>query len=288
MTSAFHTASARTSFARAVLAAGTAVLIALASLPWVATAAVEAFRAVVTVLRGAGHGLLSVEDGFVTAMAVTAAAIPLPALVAFAVPTDSRRATGWAALGAMVLGGLLALRTSTPGTTWVSVVIAIVVGLALGWLVLAAMRAPLAPATPRSRRVAGWAIGVYGVGVLFVGFAGFPVDAGAHPLIIRVLDAAHRVGVPGWFGYGALEFSANVVFFMPLGLLVVLLVGGRRWWVGGVAGLVVSASIEIGQAVFLPARFASLDDVLSNTSGAVIGALVGVVVLGWGGRRRAR
>ncbi|SBN62278.1 VanZ like family protein [Curtobacterium sp. 9128] len=288
MTSAFRTASARTSFARAVLAAGTAVLIALASLPWVATAAVEAFRAVVTVLRGAGHGLLSVEDGFVTAMAVTAVAIPFPALVAFAVPTDSRRATGWAALGAMVLGGLLALRTSTPGTTWVSVVIAIVVGLALGWLVLAAMRAPLAPATPRSRRVAGWVIVVYGVGVLIVGFAGSPVDAGAHPLIIRALDAAHRVGVPDWFGYGALEFTANVLFFVPLGLLVVLLVGARRWWVGAAAGLVVSACIETGQAVFLPARFASLDDVLSNTSGAVIGALVGVVVLGWGARRRAR
>ncbi|MFZ6991287.1 VanZ family protein [Curtobacterium sp. RRHDQ66] len=288
MTSAFRTASARTSFARAVLAVGTAVLIALASLPWVAIAAVEAFRAVVVVLRGAGHGLLSVEDGFVTAMAVTAVTIPLPALVASAVPTDARRATGWAALGSAVFGGLLALRSPAPGATWVSVVVVLVVGLALGWLVLAAVRAPLVPATPRSRRIAAWVIGVYGVGVLFVGFAGSPVDAGAHPLIIRVLDAAHRVGVPGWFGYGALEFSANVVFFVPLGLLVVLLVGARRWWVGAVAGLVVSACIETGQAVFLPARFASLDDVLSNTSGAVIGALVGVVVFGWVGRRRAR
>ncbi|WP_420366415.1 VanZ family protein [Curtobacterium sp. L3-7] len=287
MTSAFRTASARTSFARAVLTVGTAVLIALASLPWVATAAVEAFRAVVTVLRGAGHGLLSVEDGFVTAMAVTAVTIPLPALVASAVPTGARRATGWAALGSVLLGGLVALRTPTPAATWVSLVIAVVVGLALGWLVLAAMRAPLAPATPRSRRIAAWVIGVYGVGVLFVGFAGSPMDAGAHPFIIRALDALHRLGVPGWFGYGALEFSANVVFFLPLGLLVVLLVGGRRWWVGATAGLVVSACIETGQAVFLPARFASLDDVLSNTSGAVIGALVGVVVLGWAVRRRA-
>jgi hypothetical protein len=288
MTSASRTAPARTSFARGVLVVGVAVVIATASLPWIATTGSDAFRAVVTVLRGAGHGLLSVEDGFVTAMAVTAVAIPLPALVALAVPTDARRATGWAALGSFVLGGLVALRTPAPAATWVSLVIAIVVGLALGWLVLAAMRAPLAPATPRSRRVAGWLIGVYGVGVLIVGFAGSPVDAGAHPFIIRALDAAHRVGVPGWFGYGALEFSANVVFFLPLGLLVVLLVGARRWWVGALAGLVVSACIETGQAVFLPARFASLDDVLSNTSGAAIGALVGVVVLGWAVRRRAR
>lgn len=288
MTSAFRTASARTSFARAVLAVGTAVLIALASLPWVATAAVEVFHAVVTVLRGAGHGLLSVEDGFVTAMAVTAVTIPLPALVASAVPTDARRATGWAALGTVLIVTVVAIRTPTPGATWVSLVLASGIGLLLGWLVLSAVRGRAVPATARSRRTATWLIGAYGVGVLIVGFAGSPVDAGAHPFIIRVLDAAHRVGVPGWFGYGALEFSANVVFFVPLGLLVVLLVGGRRWWVGGVAGLVVSACIETGQAVFLPARFASLDDVLSNTSGAVIGALVGVVVLGWGARRRAR
>ncbi len=288
MTSAFRTASARTSFARAVLAVGTAVLIALASLPWFATAAVEVFRAVVAVLRGAGHGLLSVEDGFVTAMAVTAVTIPLPALVAVGVPTTDRRATGWAALGTVLIVTVVAVRTPTPGSTWVSLVLASAVGLLLGWLALSAVRGRAVPATVRSRRTATWLIVLYGVGVLLVGFTGSPVDAGAHPWIMRALGDVHDLGVPDWFGYGALEFTANVVFFVPLGLLVVLLVGGRRWWVGGVAGLVVSACIETGQALFLPARFASLDDVLSNTSGAVIGALVGVVVLGWGARRRAR
>ncbi|WP_186317641.1 VanZ family protein [Curtobacterium sp. 9128] len=282
------TPSARTALARAVLTLGLAVVIALASLPWVVTAALDAFHAVVTVLRQAGHGLLSVEDGFVDAMAVTAVTIPLPALLAAAVPTNARRATGWAAVGTLLVVSVLAIRSTTPGATWRSLVLAAAAGILLGWLALGAVHARGALPTERSRRVATWVIVLYGIGVAFVGFWGSPVDAGAHPWLLQLLDRVHRVGVPGWFGYGALEFSANVLFFVPLGLLVVLRLGARRWWVGAAAGLVVSAVIETGQALFLPARYASLDDVLSNTCGAVVGALVGAVVLGWAARLRRR
>ncbi|MFB9649855.1 VanZ family protein [Curtobacterium pusillum] len=282
------TPPARITLARGVLTVGLAVVIALASLPWGASAAVDAFRAVVTVLRGAGHGLLSVEDGFVSAMAVTAVTALLPALVAAAVPTSGRRATGWAAVGTAVLAGVAALRSPTPGTTWVAITMASAVGLLLGWLALGVRRSRTAPATPVTRRVATWVLVVYGVGVLLVGFTGSPVDAGVHPGIVGALDVAHRLGVPAWFGYGALEFTANVVFFLPLGLLVVLRLGARRWWVGALAGFVVSCAIETGQALFLPTRFASFDDVLANTSGAVIGAFIGVVALGWAARHRSR
>ncbi|MBF4614160.1 VanZ family protein [Curtobacterium sp. VKM Ac-1376] len=282
------TTPARIALARSVLAAGVVVVVAAASLPWVVSTGVEVFHAVVAALRGAGHGLLSVEDGFVTATVVTAATAPLPALVAAAVPTSDRRAVGWATLGTGVLVSIVAARSSSAGATWVSLAAASAVGLLLGCLVLASFRARTASATPRSRRIATWLIVVYGVGVVLVGFTGSPVDAGLHPGILRVLEAAHRVGVPDWFGYAALEFTANVAFFVPLGLLVVLVTGARRWWLGAIAGLVVSAAIEAGQALFLPARFASFDDVLANTSGAVIGALIGVVVLGWAAGHRNR
>lgn len=281
------TRPASTALARAALAAGVVVVIVLASIPWVATAVPGLFRAVVTALRGAGHGLLFVEDGFVTATMVTAVTIPLPALVAAAVPTSVRRGVGIAAAGVVVLASIAALRSDDPGATWTSLVSASGVGLLLGWLVLAARRGRAAGPTRRSRRVATWLIVVYGVAVLLVGFTGSPVDAGVHPWILRALGAAHRLGVPDWFGYGALEFTANVLFFVPLGLLVVLLLGSRRWWVGAAAGLLVSAAIEIGQALFLPARYASVDDVLANTSGAVIGALIGVLVLGRVARPRS-
>ncbi|MFJ3384350.1 MULTISPECIES: VanZ family protein [unclassified Curtobacterium] len=273
------TKPASTALARAVLGAGVVVVIVMATIPWMATAAPGLFHAVVTVFRGAGHGLLSVEDGFVAATMVTAVTIPAPALVAVAVPTSGRRGVGIVAVGVVVLASLASLRSDDPGATWTSLVSASGVGLVLGWLALAARRGRAAGATRRSRRVATWLMVLYGLAVLVVGFTGSPVDAGAHPRIVWALAAAHGLGVPDWFGYGALEFTANVLFFVPLGLLLVLMLGGRRWWVGAMAGLLVSVAIETGQALFLPARYASVDDVLANTSGAVIGALIGIVLL---------
>jgi VanZ family protein len=143
-----------------------------------------------------------------------------------------------------------------------------------------------AHATGRSRRIAGVLAVAYTVAVVLIGFWGTPVDAGARPWLDRLIGLLQRHGAPAWFGYDAIESSANVVFFVPLGLLVVLLAGARWWWAGAAAGLLVSCVIETGQALFLPARYASLDDVVTNTLGAVVGALVGVVALGWAARRR--
>ncbi|WIB62049.1 VanZ family protein [Curtobacterium sp. MCLR17_007] len=279
----------RTAIARFVLGCAVLLAVVVATLPGVASGAVELFRAGVAALRGVGHGLLSVEDGFVTAAAVTLVVVPLPALVAAAgrgaAAVAGWRASVWAAVACVVVVSIRAAQGTTPGPTWVSGVLASAVGVLLGCLLLAALRTRAVAPTPRSRRLATTLLALYGIGVLLVGFWGSPVDAGAHPGILRVLDLAHRAGLPLWFGYGALEFTANVLFFVPLGLLVVLRLGTRAWWAGAAAGLVVSAAIEVGQALFLPARFASLDDVLANTSGAVIGAMAGVVLLGLRGRR---
>ncbi|PZE90521.1 hypothetical protein DEI95_11965 [Curtobacterium sp. MCBD17_008] len=143
-----------------------------------------------------------------------------------------------------------------------------------------------AHATGRSRSVAGVLAVGYGVAVVLIGFWGTPVDARVQPLLARVVAAAQRRGAPSWFGYELFESLANVAFFVPLGLLVVLLAGARWWWAGAAAGLLVSAAIETGQALFLPARFATIDDVVANTMGAVVGALLGVVLLGVAARRR--
>jgi VanZ family protein len=143
-----------------------------------------------------------------------------------------------------------------------------------------------AHATGRSRRIAGALAVAYGVAVVLIGFWGTPVDSGAYPWLVRVIAAAHRHGAPSWFGYDTIESLANVAFFVPLGLLVVLLAGARWWWAGAGAGLLVSATIETGQALFLPARYATIDDVVANTMGAVLGALLGALLLGVAARRR--
>ncbi|PZF62860.1 VanZ family protein [Curtobacterium sp. MCPF17_047] len=143
-----------------------------------------------------------------------------------------------------------------------------------------------AHATGRSRRIAGALAVAYAVAVVLIGFWGTPVDAKAQPWIDRLIGAAHRHGAPSWFGYPIIESLANVAFFVPLGLLVVLLAGARWWWAGAGAGLLVSATIETGQALFLPARFATIDDVVANTMGAVLGAALGVVLLAAAARQR--
>ncbi|MBT1584417.1 VanZ family protein [Curtobacterium flaccumfaciens] len=144
-----------------------------------------------------------------------------------------------------------------------------------------------APATWRSRRFATGLAIAYGVALALVGFWGSPVDAAGGPWLTRVLAAAHRHGLPERIDYAVVESLANVVYFVPLGLLVVLLTGARWWWAAIAAGLVVSTCIETGQALFLPARTATIDDVVANGVGAVLGAVVGVLLLSRAARRRA-
>ncbi|MBT2502724.1 VanZ family protein [Curtobacterium sp. ISL-83] len=157
-----------------------------------------------------------------------------------------------------------------------------------GWSHAARRRgATSAHATGRSRRIAVGIGVVYIVAVLFIGLWGSPVDAGVDPLLTRVIAAAQRHGAPPWVDYATVESLSNVAFFLPLGLLVVLLMGARWWWAGAAAGLVLSTAIETAQALFLPARTATIDDVLANTLGATLGAVIGIVALGWAARRRA-
>jgi hypothetical protein len=144
-----------------------------------------------------------------------------------------------------------------------------------------------APATWRSRRFATGLAIAYGVALALVGFWGSPVDAAGGSWLTRALAAAHRHGLPARIDYAAVESLANVVYFVPLGLLLVLLAGARWWWAAIAAGLVVSACIETGQALFLPARTATVDDVVANGVGAVLGAVVGVLLLSRAARRRA-
>jgi VanZ family protein len=145
-----------------------------------------------------------------------------------------------------------------------------------------------APATWRSRRFATGLAVTYGVALALVGFWGSPVDAAGGPWLTRVLAAAHRQGLPERIDYAAVESLANVVYFVPLGLLVVLLAGARWWWAAIAVGLVVSTCIETGQALFLPARTGTVDDILANGVGALVGAVVGVLLLSRAARRRHR
>jgi hypothetical protein len=112
-----------------------------------------------------------------------------------------------------------------------------------------------------------------------VAFWPSPVDRGIDPALESALTWLHAHGLPGVFDYAFVERSANVVLFVPLGLFVALLLPRRRWWIAALTGLAVSGAIETAQLLLLPARFATLDDVAMNTTGALLGAAASLLLL---------
>jgi VanZ family protein len=105
-----------------------------------------------------------------------------------------------------------------------------------------------------------------------------PLDRGYSESITRVLDVMHRNGIPQWFGYDKLEFSANIGMFVPLGFLLALLLPQRVWWLALVICPALSIAIELTQAQLLTQRFATVSDVIANSLGAVIGATFAVAL----------
>lgn len=105
-----------------------------------------------------------------------------------------------------------------------------------------------------------------------------PLDRGFESSINRLLSVMHRNGIPRWFGYNKLEFSANVVMFTPLGFLIAMLLRQRIWWLAIIITPALSVGIELTQGALLSARFASPLDVLANSIGAIIGILLAVVI----------
>lgn len=130
--------------------------------------------------------------------------------------------------------------------------------------------------TARDRRVAAWSLAAYGIVLALIAFWPVPVDRGAESLLRDVTRAVPLLS------HGVVEFCANVVLFIPLGVLLALTLR-RRVWVMPIA-LVVTVAIETGQALFLAERTPSLGDVVANLSGAGLG--IALVLLA--GRRRPR
>lgn len=276
----------RTTIVRSGMIAAVVLVGAVLLVPGLADRVRSASLHVVGALRALGHGTLTLGDGFVTAIGVTLVTALLPVLLAGASrasrPEGVRRRALVSAVVVLVAAGILATQSAMPGGRFRSVALAGLVGVAIGSLADAAWHARhrAAHASGRTRRVAWTLAAVYALVVVLVATAGSPVDGGIHPWLVRAIAVGQRLGAPGWLGYDAVEFTANVVFFVPFGFFVLLLFGARAWWVGMLGGFLASCAIETVQALFLPARFASVDDVVANTSGAVLGVLVGVVVLG--------
>ncbi|WP_310166062.1 VanZ family protein [Arthrobacter sp. BE255] len=112
----------------------------------------------------------------------------------------------------------------------------------------------------------------------FIAFWPSPVDQPIQGDLGRVLRYLHAHGVPRWFDYKFIEAAANVALFVPLGIVASRAFPDKSWWRVGALGLLVSGCMELGQLLFLDDRFATPQDVVTNTAGAVIGAIVARIV----------
>ena len=137
-----------------------------------------------------------------------------------------------------------------------------------------------------SRRTHGWlavAATVYLAGLSVVLF--WPVHVDGDGGLVRfdaLLGWLGSIGISAAVRYPLVEFVANAVLFLPFGLLVAL--AAERWHpllrviTAGVIAMGFSIAAETVQGMFLPDRTVDPRDVVANTAGAVIGALVPIVV----------
>jgi hypothetical protein len=136
---------------------------------------------------------------------------------------------------------------------------------------------PLSTAPLPSRRyrtVAGALCAVWLLAVALIVLWPTPVDRAGGGALRHGLEYLYRHGLPAFVTYGVVEFMANVLMFVPLGLFWFMLTPCRwRWWAPA-AGFALSTAIETTQLLVLPQRFATPHDVVANTLGSLFGTLV--------------
>lgn len=102
------------------------------------------------------------------------------------------------------------------------------------------------------------------------------VDAPVAPQLKELLARMQESGAPAWIRYGVVEAGANVLLFVPIGVLLVLLL--RRVPLAVLCAAALSLALETAQLLFLSQRTGSLRDILCNSLGAAVGAVAAVVI----------
>lgn len=150
-------------------------------------------------------------------------------------------------------------------------------------------RGPRRPPYADAMRLLTWTFAAYLAAVLVVTLWPSPQSTDAPGWATATLDFLQGLGIP--ITLPVLEALANVVMFGPFGVLGVPLLRGatarRRgaplgvWRAAGVvtvAGCALSVAIELTQNL-LPGRVPTVQDVVMNTAGALLGAALVAVVL---------
>ena len=132
---------------------------------------------------------------------------------------------------------------------------------------------------PPRRFTRAWAL-VLGIPFL-VGLAALTltpskVEQSMPNLLDLVLTAAHRLGWDS-LDFTRVEILANVLVFVPVGILAFVLLPRRFWLLALLVGPALSLAIETAQRVALPHRAATVTDVLANSAGSLLGVVLAVL-----------
>lgn len=133
------------------------------------------------------------------------------------------------------------------------------------------------PPPRRFTRIWAAALGIpFLVGLAALTLTPSRIEQSLPNLLDLVLGAAHRLGWES-LDFTRLEILANVLVFVPVGILAFLLLPRRVWPLALLVGPLLSLAIETAQRVALPHRAATLTDVVANSTGAVLGVALAVL-----------
>lgn len=88
--------------------------------------------------------------------------------------------------------------------------------------------------------------------------------------VTLALQDLHGIGLPVWVDYAVIERLANTVLYIPLGVMLVIVLGARYWWVALQIAAATSLLTETLQTA-IGDRVASPVDVVMNVLGAFAG-----------------
>ena len=125
------------------------------------------------------------------------------------------------------------------------------------------------PSTSGARRAIILVLAIsYGIFLAFVVFWPSPVDRPVASILNRAIKELHERGVPTFIDYSFIEFSSNVLLFIPVGIVFGLAIPLRWWAIALIFGPLLSGAIELAQKVLLEDRYSSVYDVVANSLGA--------------------
>ncbi len=127
----------------------------------------------------------------------------------------------------------------------------------------------------------------FGVVVTVITFWPGPPDPDGQLALREFLLQAYTHGLPTWITFGRIEFAANIVMFVPIGLFGALVLVRHSWLVVPIA-VAASIAIEVFQSARLAERVGTPRDVIANGLGALLGYLCSLLVLRVARRRIRR